>query len=142
MKNCDQEPDVDIIGSITNGNPAAFEILIGRHASCLHKIGHSFGYRHEDTEDLVQETLISAYDHLKALRNSAYFKTWISRIMLNACYRKLRALTFQRKIKSDLILHQAVTDLSANLNHDADKTVTREPEFSNQQRCSKYPGML
>lgn len=38
-----------------------------------------------DIEDIIQETMISAYTNLKKLQNNSFFKTWIIRILINKC---------------------------------------------------------
>jgi RNA polymerase sigma-70 factor (ECF subfamily) len=80
-------PESEIIDEVVNGNISAFEVLVRQYSSCLYKIGRSYNYNHQDTEDLMQETFIEAYKNLCKLRNRQYFKTWLIRIMLNQCYR-------------------------------------------------------
>src|SRR3954462_5223380 len=84
----DKGTDPEIIERIIAGEKNLFEVLIRRYNPALYKVGRSYGYNHHDVEDLMQETFINAYQHLNKLRNSAYFKTWLIRIMLNECYRK------------------------------------------------------
>lgn len=43
-----------------------------------------------DCGDAVQETLLRAYEKLHTLKNEAYFRTWITRILLNECYKICR----------------------------------------------------
>lgn len=38
-----------------------------------------------DIEDIIQETMLSAYTNLKKLKDNKFFKTWIIRILLNNC---------------------------------------------------------
>jgi RNA polymerase sigma-70 factor, ECF subfamily len=40
-----------------------------------------------DAEDAVQDTAISAYNSIDKLKNHNYFKTWITRILINRCKR-------------------------------------------------------
>ena len=40
-----------------------------------------------DCADAVQEALTIAFEKLHTLKNDAYFKTWIIRILINECYR-------------------------------------------------------
>lgn len=87
--------EASVIGSILNGKPDLFEILIRRNNPVLYKIGRSYGYGHEDTEDLMQETFISAYKTLASFRQQSSFKTWIIRIMLSHCYHKHRRFSFK-----------------------------------------------
>lgn len=40
----------------------------------------------EDCADVLQNAILIAYSKLHALRNENYFKTWITRILINECY--------------------------------------------------------
>ena len=83
---CEGMPEDLIIGRILSGDVALYELLIRRHNSYLYKIGRSYRYNHEDTEDLMQDTFIHAFINLAQFEYRSSFKTWISRIMLNKCY--------------------------------------------------------
>lgn len=101
MKSSDQYSDIEIIQGILAGNYKLFEILIRRNNPFLYKVGRSYGYSHEDTQDLMQDTFIDAYKHLKDYESRSSFKTWIIRIMLNKCYRKGKKHSFTKEIKVD-----------------------------------------
>lgn len=88
-----QYSDSDIISKILNGEKAFFEILIRRNNAHLYKTGRSYNYSHEDTQDLMQDTFIDAYRSLHKFENRSSFKTWITKIMLNNCYRKAQKLS-------------------------------------------------
>ena len=83
-----QYSDTEIIHKVLNGELKLYEILIRRYNSFLYKIGRSYHYNHQDTEDLMQETYISAYCNLKKFEQRASFKTWLTKLMLNHCYQK------------------------------------------------------
>ena len=38
-----------------------------------------------DCEDAVQEAILTAYEKLHTLREEKYFKTWLTRILINTC---------------------------------------------------------
>ena len=101
MTSLKQLPDVDIIDSVVGGNTALFEVLIRRYNPYLYKAGRSYGYCHQDVEDLMQETFIHAFQNLGKLQNRLYFKTWLIRIMLNECYRKNHKYAFRKEITTD-----------------------------------------
>lgn len=84
--------DEEVIKQILAGTPALFEILIRRYNPYLYKTGRAYHYNHEDTQDLMQDTFVDAYTHLRQFENRSSFKTWILRIMLNNCYRKRHRL--------------------------------------------------
>lgn len=94
----EQYSDAEIICKILNGEIKLYEILIRRYNSFLYKIGRSYHYNHQDTEDLMQETYISAYCNLKKFEYRASFKTWLTRLMLNHCYQKKHKLSYANEI--------------------------------------------
>lgn len=93
-----QYSDVEIIHKILLTQPALYEELIRRYNSLLYKIGRSFNYNHQDTEDLMQETNISAYFNLAKFEHRSSYKTWLTRIMLNHCYQKRQKFSFKNEI--------------------------------------------
>jgi len=102
MKIKEQYSDADIITKIINGEFGLFEILIRRYNPYLYKIGRSYNYNHEDTQDLMQETFIAVYFNLQKFENRALFKTWIIKIMLNSCYKKKQKFGFKNEVSKDI----------------------------------------
>ncbi len=94
--------DGKVIEKIIEGDPAIFEILIRRYNQALYKIGRMYGFNHQDTEDLMQDTHVSAYMQLAAFENRSSYKTWISRIMINKCLYKLKYGYSRKEISSEL----------------------------------------
>jgi RNA polymerase sigma-70 factor (ECF subfamily) len=96
-KQFDRLNETELIHRIKGGETGLFEILIRRNNPFLYKIGMSWGYNHQDVEDLMQETFISAYTHLDKFEGRSSFKTWITRIMLNHCYQKTQKMSFKNE---------------------------------------------
>jgi len=94
----EQYSDPEIIRRILEGDIALFEILIRRYNAILYRTGRSYNYCHEDTRDLMQDTWLDAYANLSKFENRSAFKTWLTRIMLNNCFRKKRKLSFSHEI--------------------------------------------
>ena len=103
--------DSEIIQRINDGDIRLFEILIRRYDPFLYKIGRSYRYNHENTEDLMQDAYINAYCNLKKFENRSSFKTWLTRIMLNVCYQKKHKRSFINEIISDDIQNEKSTIL-------------------------------
>lgn len=93
--------EVEIIERILKGEKSLYEIIVRRFNPVLYKIGRSYNYNHEDTQDLMQDTFIDAYKSLIQFEGRADFKTWIIRIMLNNCYRKKEKFSFKNEITKD-----------------------------------------
>ena len=45
----------------------------------------------EDCADAMQNAILHAYEKLHTLRSEAYFKTWLTRILINECYQIIRS---------------------------------------------------
>lgn len=123
--------DLEIIQRINEGDIRLFEILIRRYDPFLYRIGRTYRYNHEDTEDLMQDAYISAYSHLKKFESRASFKTWLTRIMLNVCYQKRHKLSFKNEIqeddiqneKSDLLFHHSSNNEKIAMNKELGRVI-------------------
>jgi len=119
--------DIEIIQKILKGEVALFEILIRRNNPFVYKTGRSYGYSHEDTQDLVQETFISTYINLSKFENRSSFKTWVIRIMLNNCFQKQQKFSFKNEIintnTTNPIDEKSTSIYSGHQHTDTNKTV-------------------
>lgn len=52
----------------------------------LYYVSKSILSNDEDCKDAIQNTIFKAYKNLGNLREDCYFKTWITRILINECY--------------------------------------------------------
>ncbi len=52
----------------------------------------AFGYLHDETKalDAVDEAVYLGYMHRKDLKEHKYLKTWVTRILINECFKVLR----------------------------------------------------
>jgi len=122
--------EIELINRIRNGERELFEILIRRNNPYLYKIGMSYGYKHEDVEDLMQETFIAAYLNLEKFEGRSSFKTWITRIMLNQCYQKAQKLSFKYEKANDILNEKTTPMFESNHTSDTYKSVLNN-ELSN-----------
>ena len=51
----------------------------------LYHISKSILKNDSDCGDAVQETILKAYEKLPTLKKEKYFRTWITRILINEC---------------------------------------------------------
>ncbi|MFT4018868.1 MAG: sigma-70 family RNA polymerase sigma factor [Agriterribacter sp.] len=113
--------ETEIVGRVIDGEKALYEIIVRRFNPYLYKIGRSYNYNHEDTQDLMQETFIDAYKSLLQFEGRSDFKTWIIRIMMNNCYRKRGKASFKNEIMQDA--NEYSTPMFPNKNNDTDKII-------------------
>lgn len=130
--------EAEIIGRIIKGEKALYEIIVRRFNPYLYKVGRSYNYKHEDTQDLMQETFIDAYKSLSQFEGRSGFKTWIIRIMMNNCYRKRVKAGFKNEIM--LNANEYSTPMFATGNPDADKIIqNRELGYIIENALRKIP---
>ena len=118
----EQYNEVEIINRVLEGQVALFEILIRRNNPILYKIGRSCGYKHEDVQDLMQDSYVDAYTHLSAFEKRSTFSTWLAKIMFRNCFRKQRKFSF-RKEMVNTINDKSIPMFSGQPYGDTDRTV-------------------
>ncbi len=55
--------------------------------SSLYRVSKSILSSESDCEDAVQEAILTSYEKLSTLKEEKYFKTWLTRILINICFR-------------------------------------------------------
>lgn len=103
IKDVENISDSEITSRVLGGDIAVYEIIIRRYNPYLFKIGRSFGFNQQDTEDLMQETFINAYTNLSKFENRSSLKTWLVRIMLNQCYHAKQKVSYKNEFPSNYI---------------------------------------
>lgn len=73
------------------GDDDAFAVLVGRHSAVLLTLARHLTGNRQDAEDVVQESLLSAWRRLPDFRGDAAFRTWLYRIVTNRCLSFLRS---------------------------------------------------
>lgn len=73
------------------GNPKAFGTLVEREQEYLYRMAFLYVRQEQDALDVVQESILKAYKSLKTLREPEYFRTWLTKIVINTAQDTLRA---------------------------------------------------
>ena len=105
------------------GEQALYEIIIRRYNPYLFKVGRSYNFNHADTEDLMQDTFVSAYTGLSGFENRSSLKTWLVKIMLSHCYHKRRKFSFKNEFPSNVIEHIDGIPMFSHTNSNPAKTM-------------------
>lgn len=67
------------------GDKEAFVQLIKGMESSLYKVSKAILLSDSECLDAVQETILIAYTNIHQVREPKFFKTWITRILINEC---------------------------------------------------------
>lgn len=90
--------DKEIVERIKSGESDLYEVIIRRYNGYLYKVGKSYGFKHVDVEDLMQDAFVNAYVHLNSFQGRSSLKTWLVQIMLHECYHKKHKASFIREM--------------------------------------------
>ena len=82
--------DVLLVKRAQRRDMDAFVDLMEKHKTGLYKVAKSYLSSEEDVADVMQETVLSVYEHIQELKSVSYFKTWMTRILINHCKDLLR----------------------------------------------------
>lgn len=121
MQQFEKYTETEIIGRILKGDKALYEIIVRRFNPYLYKIGRSYNFNHEDTEDLMQDSFVDAYKNLNQFEGRSGFKTWIIRIMLNNCFRRKEKSSFKNEIMKEV--PEGATPVFAHTGNETGKMV-------------------
>jgi RNA polymerase sigma-70 factor (ECF subfamily) len=79
-----------LIERFKQDDPDAMEEIVGLYEEGLYNFGLRMCGQREDAEDIIQDTLLSAFRYLKDFREETRLKNWLYKIAANACFRKRR----------------------------------------------------
>lgn len=78
------QKDLTLVKKAVKGNPRAFGELVRQEQEYLYRIAFLQTRQEDDALDAVQDGILRAYKNIKTLRDPEYFRTWITRIVINA----------------------------------------------------------
>lgn len=116
----------EIISKVLDGEKRFYEIIIRRYNPYLYKVGRSYNYNHEDTQDMMQDTYIDAYKNLAQFENKSNFKTWLIRIMLNNCSRKKEKFSYKNEFAMENVNEHAQPVFNGSDNNTGKQILNRE----------------
>ncbi|MBD7911719.1 MULTISPECIES: RNA polymerase sigma factor SigY [Clostridium] len=97
--NLEDQNEEKLIARAKDGDKYAFEMLIGRNLSILKGYILKLTCNKDLTEEILQETLLSAVIHIDSFTSKAKFSTWLIKIATNKYKDYLR-----RNKETDILL--------------------------------------
>ena len=67
------------------GNPDAFTRLMKSQMQNMYKTAGAILINDEDIADAVSETILACWENMHSLKEDRFFKTWMTRILVNKC---------------------------------------------------------
>lgn len=79
-----------LVKAAKKGDNEAFIKLIQGYETILYNMAGRWIHNEEDIADILQETILKAYEKIGTLREPKYFNTWICKILINECNQYFR----------------------------------------------------
>lgn len=79
-----------LIGKAVQGDVSAFLDLMDQNSLAMYKVARAILNNDEDAADAIQDTILCCFEKLHTLEKQEYFKTWMTRILINNCNLILR----------------------------------------------------
>lgn len=73
-----------------NHDEDAFMELMHSHMQSMYKVARSRLSSDEDVADAIQDTILACWEKIPMLQEPRFFKTWMTRILINKCNDILR----------------------------------------------------
>jgi RNA polymerase sigma-70 factor (ECF subfamily) len=109
--------DLEVIERVKAGDTAVYEILMRRYNQRLYRVARAILRDDGETEDVIQDAYVRAYEHLDEFRGSAPFSTWLTRIAINEALHRLRSRQRVQQLEDpddDGAGHMQLAEMSPN----------------------------
>lgn len=80
------------------GDLKAFNILVRRWEKSIYNFVYRFVGRHEEAQDLCQETFVKVYEKLDGLKDTSRFRRWLYAIAANLSRDRLKSSDYRRTV--------------------------------------------
>ena len=84
------ETDEGLVRRSAEGDRAAFERLVGRHADSLYRFALRTCGGEREAEDALQDGLLAAWRGAATVRGESAARTWLFQVVIHACRRRHR----------------------------------------------------
>ena len=82
--------DKTLIQKAKMKDPDAFTELMRSQMQSMYRTAKAILMNDEDVSDAIQDTLLICWEKLNELRMDQYFRTWVTKILINNCYGMIR----------------------------------------------------
>ena len=75
--------EIELVKASIKGDSVSFTELMKLHKVSLYKIAYSYVKDEQKALDIIQDTTYKGLLNIRNLKNPEFFKTWITRILIN-----------------------------------------------------------
>lgn len=121
-----QNNDLEIIGSILDGNTIHYSVLVDRYRDMVFSLVLKVVKNREEAEEAAQDTFLKAYHALPGFKHEARFSTWLFRIAYNTAVSRTR----KKRIVTEAIDDRLVENYSVDEVRENAEQLDRQQQIS------------
>ncbi len=118
--------DAELVAHSLHGNRDAFGQIVARYQALICSLAYSSTGSLAQSEDLAQETFVTAWKQLAGLREPAKLRSWLCGIVRNLSYRVLRGQKHEPVHEAEPL--ETLDKLPALEPHPQEQAISREEE--------------
>lgn len=103
--------DQEVVDRVRAGDTALYEIIMRRYNQRLYRVARAILRDDAESEDVMQDAYVRAYQHLDQFAGRAPFSTWLTRIAVHEALARLRSRKRNPQLDTDdygeLLMHMS-----------------------------------
>ncbi len=100
--------ELEVVKKAIAGDDESFLLVMQQYKESLYRTALAFLKNEQDALEAMQEITYRAYKKIHTLKEPAYMKTWLTRIMMNYCQDQLKKRN--RFTNNELLEQEVVTN--------------------------------
>lgn len=81
---------IEQIKQAKKGDKVAFEAIIMDNIDYLYRVAYTTLRNEDNVDDAIQNTILKSFEKIHTLKKEEFFKTWITKILMNECKNLMR----------------------------------------------------
>lgn len=78
---------IEVVKMAKKGDTNAIEKILLDNMQSMYRVAFGILRTEEEIADAISNTVVIVFEKIKTLRNEEFFKTWLTRILINECYK-------------------------------------------------------
>jgi RNA polymerase sigma-70 factor (ECF subfamily) len=102
-------PEREWAEKIRQGDRQAFAALMERYGDDIYRTAYLLLRDAHHAEDAAQDTFLTAYEKIGQFRGEGSLKSWLVKIAVNHCRRRMRRASWKKLLFRDILENEAVS---------------------------------
>ncbi len=78
---------LELVKAAKKGDVNAVEYILMENMQSMYRVAFSILKTEDEVSDAISNTVVIVFEKIQTLRNEEFFTTWLTRILINECYK-------------------------------------------------------